>query len=85
MFVGLIEYPRPATWETSRRKNEHIRFIMLGGFLGAANHYDGAPRTPFHEPGKRSASSHDQAQDLVDTHSLREQGFPVEEVAGACF
>src|SRR5262249_23710364 len=27
----------------------------------------------------------DQAQDLVDTHSLREQGFPVEEVAGACF
>ncbi len=27
----------------------------------------------------------DQAQDLVDTNSLRGQGFSVEEVAGACF
>src|SRR5262249_16550330 len=29
--------------------------------------------------------TNDQAQDLVDTTSLRAQGFPVEEVAGACF
>jgi hypothetical protein len=29
--------------------------------------------------------TNDQAQDLVDTNSLRAQGFPVEEVAGACF
>jgi hypothetical protein len=29
--------------------------------------------------------TNDQAQDLVDTHTLREQGFAVEEVAGACF
>src|SRR5262249_42568088 len=29
--------------------------------------------------------TNDQAQDLVDTQSLRSQGFPVEEVAGACF
>ena len=36
--------------------------------------------------GKRvGIVTNDQAQDLVDTHSLREQGFPVEEVAGACF
>src|SRR5205814_2908010 len=27
----------------------------------------------------------DQAADLVDTTSLRSQGFPVEEIAGACF
>ena len=27
----------------------------------------------------------DQAQDLVDTNSLRRQGFPVEEIAGVCF
>jgi G3E family GTPase len=64
-----------------------IRFIMLGGFLGAgkttamarlARHYM--------DQGKRvGIVTNDQAQDLVDTHSLREQGFPVEEVAGACF
>src|SRR5204862_1222047 len=29
--------------------------------------------------------TNDQAQDLVDTTSLRAQGFAVEEVAGACF
>src|SRR5262249_52603998 len=29
--------------------------------------------------------TNDQAQDLVDTNSLRAQGFPVEEVPGACF
>src|ERR1043165_4452789 len=64
-----------------------IRFIMLGGFLGAgkttamarlARHYMSL--------GKRvGIVTNDQAQDLVDTHSLRVQGFPVEEVAGACF
>jgi len=64
-----------------------IRFIMLGGFLGAgkttamarlAKHYMDQGR-------KVGIVTNDQAQDLVDTHSLREQGFPVEEVAGACF
>src|SRR5580700_7410571 len=64
-----------------------IRFIMLGGFLGAgkttamarlARHYTAR--------GQRvGLVTNDQAQDLVDTHSLREQGFPVAEVAGACF
>src|SRR3954471_11476632 len=64
-----------------------IRFIMLGGFLGAgkttamsrlARHYM--------DRGQRvGLVTNDQAADLVDTHSLREQGFPVEEVAGACF
>src|SRR5438477_8914896 len=65
----------------------HLRFIMVGGFLGAgktttlarlARHYT--------ERGlKVGLVTNDQAQDLVDTHTLREQGFPVEEVAGACF
>src|SRR5437762_230358 len=32
-----------------------------------------------------SLVTNDQAADLVDTTSLRAQGFPVEEVAGACF
>ena len=29
--------------------------------------------------------TNDQAADLVDTTSLRSQGLPVEEIAGACF
>src|SRR5437879_3379336 len=64
-----------------------IRFIMLGGFLGAgktttmarlARHYMNQGR-------RVGIVTNDQAEGLVDTHTLREQGFPVEEVAGACF
>ena len=64
-----------------------LRFVMLGGFLGAgkttalarlARHYISR--------GQRvGLVTNDQAQDLVDTHSLRAQGFAVAEVAGACF
>jgi G3E family GTPase len=64
-----------------------VRFIMVGGFLGAgktttlsrlARHYV--------DQGKKvGLVTNDQAQGLVDTHNLREQGFNVEEVAGACF
>src|SRR5262245_34578219 len=63
------------------------RFLMIGGFLGAgktttvarlARHYG--------SQGKRVAIvTNDQAADLVDTSSLRAQGFDVGEVAGACF
>src|SRR5579885_2983821 len=66
---------------------QRIRFVMVGGFLGAgktttlarlARHYMGR--------GQRvGLVTNDQAQDLVDTNSLRAQGFPVEEVPGACF
>jgi len=65
----------------------NVRFIMVGGFLGAgktttlsrlARHYV--------DQGKKvGLVTNDQAQGLVDTHNLREQGFSVEEVAGACF
>ena len=64
-----------------------IRFIMLGGFLGAgkttliarlARHYQGRGL-------KVGAVTNDQAADLVDTNSLRAQGLAVEEVPGACF
>ena len=64
-----------------------IRFLMIGGFLGAgktttigklAAHYVAA--------GKNVALvTNDQAYDLVDTHTLRAQGFNVGEVPGACF
>lgn len=68
-------------------KTSTIRFVMIGGFLGAgkttllarlARHYQ--------EQGLRvGVVTNDQAQDLVDTNSLRAQGFDVGEVAGACF
>jgi G3E family GTPase len=60
---------------------------MIGGFLGAgktttiarlARHYQ--------KQGLNVAIvTNDQAPDLVDTHSLRSQGFNVGEVAGSCF
>src|SRR5438552_3128906 len=64
-----------------------IRFIMLGGFLGAgkttaiarlARHYQSQGQ-------KVGIVTNDQATDLVDTNSLRAQGFDVGEVPGACF
>ena len=64
-----------------------LRLVMIGGFLGAgkttaisrlARHY-------LERGQKIGLVTNDQAADLVDTNSLRAQGFPVEEVAGACF
>jgi len=64
-----------------------IRFIMLGGFLGAGKTTAlGRLARHYMAQGRRvGLITNDQAQDLVDTHTLREQGFNVEEVAGACF
>ena len=64
-----------------------IRFIMLGGFLGAGKTTSIArlART-YQERGlKVGIVTNDQATDLVDTQLLRAQGFRVGEVAGACF
>lgn len=63
------------------------RFIMVGGFLGAGK------TTTLARLARRYAAlgrrvgivTNDQAQDLVDTQSLRAQGFDVAEVPGACF
>jgi Ni2+-binding GTPase involved in maturation of urease and hydrogenase len=66
---------------------QSMRFIMVGGFLGAgktttlsrlARHYVSQGR-------KVGLVTNDQAQNLVDTNNLRAQGFSVEEVPGACF
>jgi G3E family GTPase len=64
-----------------------IRFIMVGGFLGAGKTTTmGRLARHYMSQGKKvGIITNDQAQDLVDTHMLREQGFSVEEVAGACF
>jgi Ni2+-binding GTPase involved in maturation of urease and hydrogenase len=66
---------------------KRVRFLMIGGFLGAgkttaiarlARHYI--------ESGlKVGLVTNDQAFGLVDTQSLRAQGFDVGEVTGACF
>ncbi len=64
-----------------------IRYVMVGGFLGAgktttlsrlARHYLGRGLNV-------GIVTNDQASDLVDTNTLRSQGFQVGEVAGACF
>jgi len=63
------------------------RLIVLGGFLGAGKTTTIArlART-YQERGLRVVIvTNDQATDLVDTLSLRAQGFDVAEVAGACF
>lgn len=66
---------------------KRLRYLMIGGFLGAgkttligklAQHYT--------DRGLRvGIVTNDQAFGLVDTMSLRAQGFDVGEVTGACF
>ena len=66
---------------------DRVRFVMIGGFLGAgktttlarlAKHYQSRGQ-------KVGIVTNDQAHNLVDTNSLRAQGLTVEEVPGACF
>ena len=64
-----------------------LRFIMLGGFLGAGKTTTiGRLAADYQRQGQRvGIVTNDQATDLVDTQTLRSQGFQVGEVAGACF
>ncbi|MEX2118169.1 MAG: GTP-binding protein [Pirellulales bacterium] len=66
---------------------QRLRFVMLGGFLGAGKTTTLARLARYYtDRGQRVALvTNDQAQNLVDTGNLRAQGFSVEEVAGACF
>ncbi|WLD11808.1 GTP-binding protein [Planctellipticum variicoloris] len=66
---------------------QQIRFIMVGGFLGAGKTTTLArlARRYMDQGLKVGIVTNDQAQDLVDTNNLRSQGFDVGEVAGACF
>jgi len=63
------------------------RYIMIGGFLGAGKTTTvGRLARHYMNQGKRvGIVTNDQTTDLVDTHTLRSQGFDVGEVAGACF
>ena len=64
-----------------------IRFVMVGGFLGAGKTTTLARLARHYMSRGQSVGivTNDQAADLVDTKSLRSQGFEVGEVAGACF
>ncbi|MCH8924377.1 MAG: cobalamin biosynthesis protein P47K, partial [Planctomycetes bacterium] len=64
-----------------------IRFVMIGGFLGAGKTTAiGRLARGYTEAGLRvGIVTNDQAYDLVDTQALRAQGFRVGEVPGACF
>lgn len=60
---------------------------MIGGFLGAGKTTAIArlAKSLTQQGKKVGIVTNDQAYDLVDTHSLRAQGFDVGEVPGACF
>ena len=64
-----------------------IRFLMIGGFLGAGKTTTIAKIAGHYAQAGLSVGlvTNDQAYDLVDTHTLRSQGFTVGEVPGACF
>src|SRR5262245_14548634 len=64
-----------------------VRFVMVGGFLGAgkATTLARLARQYMARGLRVGLVTNDQAQDLVDTNSLRAQGFAVQEVPGACF
>lgn len=64
-----------------------VRFILVGGFLGAGKTTTIArlARTYVAQGKKVGIVTNDQATDLVDTHALRAAGFAVSEVAGLCF
>ena len=63
-----------------------IRYIMVGGFLGAGKTTTLArlARSYVDQGLNVGIVTNDQADDLVDTNLLRSQGFHVGEVTGAC-
>lgn len=64
-----------------------VRFIMIGGFLGAGKTTMIARLARrLVDAGRRvGIVTNDQAYNLVDTQTLRAEGFDVGEVPGACF
>ncbi len=66
---------------------KRARFLMIGGFLGAGKTTTIARLARHYTDQGLSVGlvTNDQAYNLVDTESLRAQGFNVGEVPGACF
>ncbi|QDT14301.1 GTP-binding protein [Alienimonas californiensis] len=67
--------------------SHRIRYVMVGGFLGAGKTTTlGRLAAMYRERGQTvGIVTNDQAEGLVDTATLRGQGYDVGEVAGACF
>jgi G3E family GTPase len=80
-------FERPPKAAARETMTDSIRFVMLGGFLGAGKTTSIARLAQaYQQAGLRvGIVTNDQAADLVDTHLLRSSGFDVGEVAGACF
>ena len=77
-------------WKSGRYNltdKKPIRFLMIGGFLGAGKTTTIARLAQHYSENGLNVGivTNDQAYGLVDTHSLRAQGFSVGEVPGACF
>lgn len=66
---------------------KRMRFLMVGGFLGAGKTTTLGRLARSYTARGLSVGivTNDQAADLVDTATLRGQGFDVGEVPGACF
>jgi G3E family GTPase len=64
-----------------------IRLILIGGFLGAGKTtaISRLARDYVSQGLNVAIVTNDQAKELVDTSTLRKQGFNVDEVSGACF
>ncbi len=70
-----------------RPVRQTARYVMIGGFLGAGKSTSVARLARrFTDQGLRvGLITNDQGSNLVDTRTLRNQGFAVEEIAGGCF
>ena len=66
---------------------KRIKFILVGGFLGAGKTTALCRLARyFTDKGLRvGLITNDQANNLVDTHSVKVEGFNVEEIPGGCF
>ncbi len=76
------------TGDGARRMMESkARYVMIGGFLGAGKSTAvGRMARHLTDRGLRvGLITNDQGAGLVDTRSLRHQGYAVEEIAGGCF
>ncbi|MCY2992706.1 MAG: cobalamin biosynthesis protein P47K [Planctomycetota bacterium] len=64
-----------------------MRFILIGGFLGAGKTSTIARLARTYRDGGQQVGivTNDQATDLVDTLAFQSAGFDVGEVAGSCF
>lgn len=66
---------------------QQVRFVMVGGFLGAGKTTAliAMARQLVGQGQRVGLITNDQAEDLVDTGLVRQEGFNVEEIPGGCF